>query len=140
MQLPAKAHYATVAMLELAANQDQSAPLTLRWIADEHGIPLPFLTQIVQHLRCAGLVLSSRGPSGGYRLSRPAANISLIEIVEAVSHRTPSCAKKCESRANQVVEQVWVELEKHSDDKLRSIMLNELVQQTELLEEAMFHI
>ncbi len=84
------------------------------------------LTQIVQQLRFAGLVTSSRGPAGGYRLAKPASQISLLDIIDSVSIRRTVCTKKCDSVANQIVDQVWLELEKLSEDKLRGIMLNEL--------------
>ena len=57
---------------------------TIREIAERHGIPERYLVQILLQLKGAGLVASTRGAAGGYRLARPAASISLSEVLAAV--------------------------------------------------------
>src|SRR5215510_12781473 len=84
MNLSAKNEYACLAMLELAKEYDNGEPVQLRKIADEHGIPSRFLVQILLQLKGAALVASTRGASGGYRLSRSPDKISLADVVEAV--------------------------------------------------------
>ncbi|MGN6547632.1 MAG: RrF2 family transcriptional regulator, partial [Aureliella sp.] len=84
MQLPIKAHYATVAMLALAQNFESGQPVTARAIADDHDIPSQFLVQILQQLRAAGMISSTRGSSGGFRLEREPSTISLADVIEAV--------------------------------------------------------
>ncbi len=69
MMISARVHYACLAMLELAMRQDDPAPVAIREIADRHGVPGPFLVQILRTLRAAGWVQSVRGSQGGYRLS-----------------------------------------------------------------------
>src|SRR4051812_27038688 len=82
MRISAKADYAVRAALELAAAGD--GPVKGELIAEAQGIPLKFLENILQELRHAGLVRSQRGPEGGYRLGRPAAEISLGDVIRAV--------------------------------------------------------
>ena len=60
------------------------APVAIREIADRHGVPGPFLVQILRTLRTAGWVQSVRGSQGGYRLSVDPAKITLLDIAEAV--------------------------------------------------------
>jgi Rrf2 family protein len=140
MALRAKSHYAAVAMLELALRADEPQPVCLRDIAVEHEIPLAFLTQILQQLKVAGLVSSSRGSAGGYRLQRPASSISLAEIIDAVLPRTRKDADVFRSSVNQVLEQTWRRLEEASYERLRGIRLDQLVQQCAESPEGMFYI
>ena len=64
MRISAKAEYACVAMLELAANFAEPQPLRIKAIADSQGIPQRFLVQILLQLKTAGLVASVRGAAG----------------------------------------------------------------------------
>ena len=82
MRISAKADYAVRAALELAASDGES--VKGERIAEAQGIPLKFLENILQELRHAGVVRSQRGPEGGYRLARPAGEISLGEVIRAV--------------------------------------------------------
>ena len=83
MKLSAKAEYACLAVLALAMHRD-SAPLRIREIAETHGIPERYLVQILLQLKGAGLVHSTRGAAGGYRLARPPTAISLGEVLSAM--------------------------------------------------------
>jgi Rrf2 family protein len=84
MLFSAKAEYACLAMLELAARHDDPKPIRLADIADKHGISQKFLVQILIQLKGAGLVASTRGASGGYQLARPPRGISLADILTVV--------------------------------------------------------
>jgi Rrf2 family protein len=88
MRISAKAEYACVAMLELAARYHAPEPLRIKAIADAQGIPQRFLVQILLQLKTAGLVASVRGASGGYQLARPPENISLAQVVNAIDDRS----------------------------------------------------
>ncbi len=83
MRLSAKADYALRAGVELAAAGD-SAPVKAEQIAAAQKIPPKFLESILLQLRNGGLVRSQRGAEGGYWLARPAAEISLAEVIRAV--------------------------------------------------------
>src|SRR3954452_22571483 len=69
VRISAKADYAVRAALELAAAEEP--PVKGERLADAQGIPLKFLENILGDLRQAGLVVSQRGPDGGYKLERP---------------------------------------------------------------------
>jgi Rrf2 family protein len=84
MKISAKAEYACLAVLSLARQGPEAAPLHIREISREHGIPERYLVQILIQLKTAGLVASTRGAAGGYRLARPASMISLSEVLMAV--------------------------------------------------------
>ncbi|HEY8505769.1 MAG TPA: Rrf2 family transcriptional regulator, partial [Gemmataceae bacterium] len=77
----AKAEYACLAMLELAARHGDPQPTPLKSIAERHGIPERFLVQILLQLKGAGLVASTRGAAGGYQLTRPPGQITLADVI-----------------------------------------------------------
>jgi Rrf2 family protein len=83
VRLTLQVQYAICGVFDLAYN-GQGEPVRLREIGLRQGIPARYLEQIFQRVRRAGLVTSKRGPGGGYRLARPAAEITLRAVVEAV--------------------------------------------------------
>jgi Rrf2 family protein len=82
MRITAKADYAVRAAVELAAAGE--GPTKGEAMAEAQGIPARFLENILAELRHAGLVLSQRGAEGGYRLARPASEISIADVIRAV--------------------------------------------------------
>lgn len=82
MHLSAKADYAVRAAVHLAVTPDR--PVKGDAIAAAQDIPSPFLGAILRDLRDAGIVRSLRGADGGYWLARPAADITLAEVIRAV--------------------------------------------------------
>ncbi|HEV7457192.1 MAG TPA: Rrf2 family transcriptional regulator [Roseococcus sp.] len=106
MRLSTRGRYAVMAMVELAARQDAmppaaagraSPPVSLAEIAAAQMLSLAYLEQLFGPLRRAGLVASARGPGGGYRLARPAREIAISSIVDAVDE--PIRATRCEEGA-----------------------------------------
>ena len=83
MRVSAKTDYALRAALELAAAPDEK-PVKGERIATAQAIPLRFLENILMQLRHAGLVESRRGADGGYRLARPAAEVTLADVIRAI--------------------------------------------------------
>ena len=81
MHLSAKADYAVRAAVQLAGSADR--PVKGDVIAQAQGIPFPFLGSILRDLREAGLVNSQRGADGGYWLAKPAAEISVADVIRA---------------------------------------------------------
>jgi Rrf2 family cysteine metabolism transcriptional repressor len=84
MLFSAKAEYACVAMLELAARYADPKPVRLADIAEKHGISDRFLVQILLDPKRAGLVDSTRGAYGGYVLGRNPEDISLADILRVI--------------------------------------------------------
>ena len=82
MRISAKVDYAIRAMVELAAAPPEI--VKLERIATAQAIPRTFLENILLDLRHAELVTSRRGVEGGYRLARPAAEISIADVIRAV--------------------------------------------------------
>jgi Rrf2 family protein len=83
MRISAKADYAVRAVVELAAATDEK-PVKAERIATAQQIPLNFLENILGELRHAGIVRSHRGAEGGFRLSKPAAEITIADVIRAV--------------------------------------------------------
>jgi Rrf2 family protein len=83
VRVSAKTDYALRAALELAAAPDEK-PVKGERIATSQAIPLRFLENILMQLRHAGLVESRRGADGGYRLARPAGEVTLADVIRAI--------------------------------------------------------
>lgn len=84
MRLSSLADYAVVMMSAAARHCGVSGRLNATMLAQETGVPLPTVQKLVSRLSAAGLIESARGTGGGFRLARPAAAITLADIVEAV--------------------------------------------------------
>jgi Rrf2 family protein len=83
MRISAKVDYAVRAAVELAAATDEK-PVKAERIATAQGIPLNFLENILGELRHAGIVRSHRGAEGGFRLARPADQVTVADVIRAV--------------------------------------------------------
>ncbi len=83
MMFSTKAEYGVRVMVELARRAGEE-PIPLAEIASHDGLPLAYLEHLVARLRKADLVTSRRGSRGGYMLARPAAEITMAEVVEAL--------------------------------------------------------
>jgi Rrf2 family protein len=83
LRLTRAASYAVHALVFMAT-QKQKGPMASHNIAKARGIPERFLLKVLKPLVSARLLLSIKGPNGGYRLAKPANEISLLEILEAV--------------------------------------------------------
>jgi len=128
MNLSAKTEYACLAMLELAQHFGEEKPVQVRCIAERHGIPSPFLVQILQDLKRQGLVNSTRGAAGGYRLSRPPQEISLAEVLDVVEGQTgPTTYASAASPLAPVLLEVCHELSASRRERLEAIALADLV-------------
>lgn len=89
MMFSTKAEYGVRVMVELARRAGESVDGTesvvpLAEIAEHDGMPLAYLEHLVARLRKAGLIDSRRGSRGGYMLARPARDITMAEVVEAL--------------------------------------------------------
>jgi Rrf2 family protein len=83
LRLSKKSDYALIAMKHLATREDGTAA-SAREIAEQYDIPLELMAKVLQRLARRGLVTSLQGTRGGYRLARPAALISVAEIIQAI--------------------------------------------------------
>ncbi len=83
MRLSSLTDYAIV-MLSAAARMAGRGPITAGTLAEETGVPLPTAQKLMSRLAAAGLLDSSRGSGGGFRLARDPGRISIADIIEAV--------------------------------------------------------
>jgi Rrf2 family protein len=84
VRVSAKVDYAVRAAVELAAHEDDDKLVTSEEISDRQNIPHAFLTNILQSLRQAGVVVSKRGPVGGHKLAKAADEIVIADIIRAI--------------------------------------------------------
>lgn len=119
MKISAKARYAVRLLLDLAMNQDQG-PVRTADLSAHTGISVRFIEQILQPLKKAGLVRSTRGAAGGYMLSADPAQISIAHIIRIIEgslclthcceapgscNRAPACrSHQAWARATKVLE------------------------------------
>lgn len=83
MQVSARVDYGVRALAELAARSEEVL-MTSEELAADQGLPVKFLESILTQLRRAGLVVSKRGAEGGYRLGRPADQITIADVFRAL--------------------------------------------------------
>ena len=136
MRLSSKGRYAVMAMADLARH---SADPTIRAvaladIAARQDLSLPYLEQLFTRLRREGLVVSHRGPGGGYRLARPAGEMAVADIVMAVDEpleavRCSSMSKGCmPGGARCLTHDLWEALGDHIHGFLAGVSLDDVIQ------------
>jgi Rrf2 family iron-sulfur cluster assembly transcriptional regulator len=117
-------------MLDLAIH-DEKGPIALADIAQRQGISLSYLEQLFSRLRKRSLVLSVRGPGGGYHLARNASKIDVAEVILAVDENvdTTRCggAHNCQNERPCLTHDLWQDLSGRIYDYLRRISLQDLM-------------
>jgi Rrf2 family iron-sulfur cluster assembly transcriptional regulator len=132
MKLSTKGRYAVMAMADLASHTD-GTPVPLAEIASRQEISLSYLEQLFARMRRAGIVKAVRGPGGGYRLARAAADTRISDIILAVDEpvditRCQHQMKGCmESGQRCVTHDLWDELSRHIHLYLSSVSLEDVV-------------
>jgi Rrf2 family cysteine metabolism transcriptional repressor len=142
-----KSRYAVRALTELARREETAPgkPVRLGDIADSRDIPLQFLEQVFAALRRAGVVRSRRGAAGGYGLARPAAEISVLEVVAALDG-VPSPAECTRGLCERVdacgAASVWIEAQQALEQVLRDTSIGDLLEREDALRgrAPMYHI
>lgn len=135
MRLTTKGRYAVTAMLDLALHSHQG-PISLAGISKRQEISLSYLEQLFSKLRQRELVSSVRGPGGGYRLSRSAADIFVAEIVDAVNESidATNCGRSgsCQQGEVCLTHYLWCDLSDQIHDFLSGISLASLVERNDV--------
>lgn len=130
MRLTTRGRYAVTAMLDLAIHAE-TGPVSLAEVAERQGISLSYLEQLFTRLRREGLVASVRGPGGGYRLSRPAPEISIADVIGAVNEPVDSTAcgglGNCQDSERCLTHDLWADLSAQIQHFLAGISLGQLV-------------
>ena len=139
MRLSTKGRYAVMAMADLARNgrgdDGRDRAVSLAEIAGRQEISLSYLEQLFARLRKAGLVVSVRGPGGGYRLARAAHETVVAEIVLAVDE--PIRATRCSGHASPrgcmvsgercITHHLWEDLGEEIHRYLSSVSLADVI-------------
>ena len=133
MKLSSRGRYAVMALADLAKHNTKK-PINLTEISLRQGISISFLEQIFLKLKKNNLVQSSRGPSGGYLLTKSPEEIKLSSIIKAVDEkvRTLACKKESKKGCNGksikcITHNLWDELETHINDFFEKNTLKDIV-------------
>jgi len=133
MKLNSKARYAVMAMADLAKTDNQE-PTPLAEISIRQGISILYLGQLFLKLKKNNLVQSSRGPNGGYILSRAPEEIKLSSIIDAVDEnvKTLKCKKNSKKGCNGksvkcITHNLWDELEHHINNFFEKNTLKDIL-------------
>lgn len=129
MKITRAASYAVQAVAYMAS-QKKNQPAASHLIAQKRGIPPRFLLKVLKPLVAARVLLSVKGPHGGYRLARPAHAISLLEILEAIEgpirgpspEDAPSSTNSIDKKLDKICAQSAEKIRAH----LGGIMISEL--------------
>lgn len=140
MELSTRGRYAVMALADLAArgNEALSRPVTLAEIAGRQQLSLSYLEQLFGKLRRAGIIVSVRGPGGGYRLARSAASLPIADIVNAVDEPIrvtrcheggPGCLRDCDGTPVRCrTHDLWNELSRQIHLFLSAVTLADVIE------------
>ena len=132
MNVTSKGRYALYIMLDLARHEDEGC-VSLKTIADRHDISMKYLEAIVGSLKRAGLVESTRGKEGGYRLNKPSDEYSVGEILGCLEDKMApvacirSCSGNCDRAAECITVPMWKELDDITNAYLDTVSLKDLL-------------
>ena len=136
MKLSTKGRYGLSAMIDLAVYSENEA-VSLNSIAERQHISEGYLEQLMAKLKKAGLVTSIRGASGGYRLARPAAEVSVGDILRALEGsldavNCPGLEEKssCDGSEFCVTKYVWQKINDSINRTVDEIKLEQLVEES----------
>jgi Rrf2 family protein len=131
MEISRRTDYGVRVILDLATLSDETRASTQE-IADRQSIPAPFLAKIISQLSLSGLVTTFRGAGGGVSLARPPAEISLLQVIEALDGpvRLNRCViepSACPRDKVCPVHHVWAKAQVDLADLLSSTTFDQLV-------------
>jgi Rrf2 family iron-sulfur cluster assembly transcriptional regulator len=126
MRLSTKGRFAVTAMIDIAL-REKSRPVPLSEIGWRHQISLSYLEQIFSLLRHKGLVISRRGPGGGYELSLSMDVITLADIISAVDDEPSKAKQQDTSQIQYMIQDLWEVMNTRLLDFMRTITLRSLV-------------
>ncbi len=100
--------YSLKALLFLAARFEAGRPLTVEEIAASEDLPEDYLRRLLIELKRGGIVVSQKGPSGGYALARHPSKITMADVVSIIERDSPGVVKASPRRAEAgAVPEVW---------------------------------
>ena len=126
MKITAKLDYTCRILCELARSYPGGEPVSIEYLSRTEGVPANFLAQILGELRTSRLVVSRRGIQGGFLLARPPADITLLDIIEAVEGDLLASSGNHGGRSGRALKQVWDEIGEAMAAKARSYSLESM--------------
>ena len=136
MKLSTRARYGLKALVDLGLHCETEA-VSIQSISDRQGISVSYLEQLMAKLKKAGLVESTRGACGGYRLGRPAAEISVGDVLRVLegSLEAAQCSgmdeeQGCERKDICVTKYVWKRINDSITEAVDTMMLNQLIEES----------
>ena len=139
MKLSTKGRYGLRALIDLALYSENET-VSIQSIARRQNISDSYLEQLMRKLRSAGLIVSVRGAQGGYKLARPANEISVGDVLRALegSLEAVTCGgedNSCQGADLCVTKFVWEWINSSIRDTVDSIKLSQLVEESRLMRE-----
>ena len=135
MRLTTKGRYAVTAMLDLALHAE-NGPVSLADISERQGISISYLEQLFAKLRRRELVVSVRGPGGGYQLGAEAQAISVASVIDAVDESVDAtrCGGQGDCHEGEVclTHHLWTDLSSRIHQFLSGITIGDLVARREI--------
>lgn len=140
MKLSTKGRYGLRALIDLALYSDEEA-VSIQSISNRQNISDSYLEQLMRKLKNNGLLVSERGAQGGYRLAKPAEEISVGDVLRALegSLEAVSCGagnnERCQGEDLCVTRYVWQEINKSIQETVDSIKISQLVEESRKVRE-----
>lgn len=130
MRLSTKSRYAVTSLLDMVLHSDDG-PVSLAEISGRQGISLSYLEQLFSKMRKNQLVVSTRGPGGGYRLSVAPEQVTIADIISSVDDKVEVSNKDALPGAHNyepcLTEQLWEELSQQISNYLTGISLADMI-------------
>jgi Rrf2 family iron-sulfur cluster assembly transcriptional regulator len=142
MRLSTKSRYAVTSLLDLVMHSDQG-PVSLADISLRQGISLSYLEQLFAKMRRNKLVISTRGPGGGYSLGYSPDQVCIADVIRAVDEVLQVADKDISNQAAAyepcLTEQLWDELSAEIESYLTTISLADMMRNDEVQELSRAH-
>lgn len=136
MRLSTKSRYAVTSLLDMIMHSDQG-PVSLADISVRQGISLSYLEQLFAKMRRNKLVVSTRGPGGGYSLGRSPEEVCIADVINAVDEVMNVSNKDVMDGSSDfepcLTEQLWEELSEQIRNYLTTISLADMMQNEEVM-------
>jgi Rrf2 family iron-sulfur cluster assembly transcriptional regulator len=142
MRLSTKSRYAVTSLLDLVMHSDKG-PVSLADISVRQGISLSYLEQLFAKMRRNNLVVSTRGPGGGYSLGNSPDQVCIADVISAVDEELQVADKDVANAAADyepcLTEQLWQELSAEIEGYLTTISLADMMRKDEVQELSRVH-
>ena len=139
MKLSVKSDYATRAVLGLARHYPTGQPMRVEDLAAEQGVPANYLVQILIELKAQGIARSVRGKEGGYLLARPAAEISLGDVLRAIHGAVFDTPALSDTDCPPELRNAWQRLQHSVESAANAISFQDLLEES-ASKEKMYYI